>query len=58
MQVIFMSGFMEDAAAQEGILTSALGFLPKQFTAVELARNVRTALEGPTKSNPPKQKET
>ncbi len=45
LQVLFMSGYTEDAILRHGIASTAVSFVQKPFTAVELARKVRATLD-------------
>ncbi len=44
--VLMISGYTDDAATREGLLTAGQSFLPKPFTPAELAERVRDLLEG------------
>ncbi|MCM2270812.1 MAG: response regulator, partial [Thermoanaerobaculia bacterium] len=46
LRVLFMSGYTEETVARHGVLDPARNFLGKPFTAAELARRVRTLLDG------------
>jgi PAS domain S-box-containing protein len=46
-RVLFMSGYVDEHVTQHGILASGHSFLPKPFTASELARKVRETLDAP-----------
>jgi two-component system cell cycle sensor histidine kinase/response regulator CckA len=45
IHVLYMSGYTEDAIAQQGILLPGISFLPKPFTIQTLARRVRETLD-------------
>jgi PAS domain S-box-containing protein len=47
LRVLYMSGFAEEAIAEHGIVRSGVPFLPKPFTAPDLTRAVRAAIDGP-----------
>jgi two-component system cell cycle sensor histidine kinase/response regulator CckA len=49
--VVFMSGYTGQAVGARGILDPGSNFLQKPFTRDELARKVREALDGRSKSN-------
>jgi hypothetical protein len=40
-----MSGYTDDAIAHHGVLESAIAFLPKPFSSMDLARKVRAVLD-------------
>ena len=44
MNLLFMSGYTDDAVVRHGILTAGVMFLQKPFTLVGMARKVREAL--------------
>jgi two-component system, cell cycle sensor histidine kinase and response regulator CckA len=46
VKVIFVSGYTENAVAQEGVIGSGAGFVQKPFTSALLLARVRDALEG------------
>jgi two-component system cell cycle sensor histidine kinase/response regulator CckA len=46
LQVLYMSGYTDDAVVRHGLLEGEMAFLQKPFTAVSLARKVRAVLEG------------
>ncbi len=46
LRVIFMSGYTDDVILREGIASSGGSFLQKPFNASQLARQIRTALDG------------
>jgi PAS domain S-box-containing protein len=45
MNVLFMSGYTDEAIIQHGVLESETCFLQKPFTSIALARKVREALD-------------
>jgi PAS domain S-box-containing protein len=45
LRVLFMSGYPDDAIAQDGVLAPGTPFIAKPFTAAALTRKVREALE-------------
>jgi PAS domain S-box-containing protein len=57
-QVLFMSGYTDDALAQHGVLEPGLWFIEKPFSPARLARKVREVLDArstsPAQSNLPK----
>jgi PAS domain S-box-containing protein len=50
--VLMISGYTDDAATREGLLTAGQSFLPKPFTPAELAGRVRDLLEGRRDASP------
>ena len=48
MNVLFMSGYTDDAVVRHGILTSGLAFLQKPITPTTLAAKVRAVLDNET----------
>jgi CheY-like chemotaxis protein len=46
LRVLFVSGYTEDAAMRHGISESQVAFLHKPFTIGDLARKIRTLLDG------------
>ncbi len=46
LAVLYMSGYADSALGQRGVLDRGMHFLAKPFIAVELARKVRTVLNG------------
>jgi signal transduction histidine kinase/PAS domain-containing protein len=47
LKIVYMSGFSEQEAVQQGILASGAEFLQKPFQPQELARRIRAVLETP-----------
>ena len=52
MQVLFMSGYTDDAVVRHGILEHGIAYLQKPFTPASLARKVRAVLDGPAMRTP------
>jgi CheY-like chemotaxis protein len=46
LQVLFMSGYTDDAILHHGVLEAGTHFLGKPFTAADLTRKVREVLDG------------
>jgi len=44
--VLYMSGYSDDAVRRRGVISEGAVLLEKPFTADDLARHVRTALDG------------
>jgi PAS domain S-box-containing protein len=53
LRVLFMSGYAEEAIAQQGVLQPGTRLLGKPFSAAELTRQVREVLHGPLPPVPP-----
>ena len=51
-RVLFMSGYTDDSALQQGILESGAAFLQKPFTPSDLAQKVREVLDRPDPPTP------
>ena len=47
MQVLFMSGYTEDALVQHGVADHSVAFLQKPFKPIELARRIYALLHPP-----------
>jgi len=47
IRVLYMSGYTGQAIARHGMLQPGVNLLPKPFTAVTLARQVRRVLDAP-----------
>ena len=45
LNVIYMSGYTEDAIVQHGVINPGIAFLHKPFTAESLGRKIREALD-------------
>jgi two-component system, cell cycle sensor histidine kinase and response regulator CckA len=45
MEILYMSGYTDDAIVQQGVLEQGLPFLQKPFTREALARKVRAVLD-------------
>ncbi len=53
LRVLFMSGYAEEAIAQQGVLQPGTRLLGKPFSAAELTRQVREVLDGPVPPDQP-----
>jgi PAS domain S-box-containing protein len=49
LRVLFLSGYIDDAALRQQVAGAEVGFLQKPFTPTALAREVRQALDRPPK---------
>ena len=45
-QILFMSGYTDNAMAQHGLLQPSLAFISKPFTRAQLLAKVRQVLDG------------
>ena len=45
LKVVYMSGYTEDAIAQQGVLNPGIAFLHKPFTSETLGRKIREVLD-------------
>ncbi len=50
MKVIYISGYNENRAVQEGVASARVAYLEKPITPDSLARKVRTVLDGPARA--------
>jgi len=48
IQVVYMSGYTDNAIVHHGVLDAGTQFIGKPFTGAELARKVRAVLDGPS----------
>jgi two-component system cell cycle sensor histidine kinase/response regulator CckA len=51
IEILFTSGYSDDAISKYGVLESGVEFLPKPYTPVMLARKVRELLDDPSHKN-------
>jgi PAS domain S-box-containing protein len=50
MQVLYASGYTDDAVVRHGVLEAGIAYLQKPFTSATLTRKVRETLDRPTRS--------
>jgi CheY-like chemotaxis protein len=50
MQVLYASGYTDDAVVRHGVLEAGIAYLQKPFTTATLTRKVRETLDRPTRS--------
>jgi DNA-binding response OmpR family regulator len=48
IQVVYMSGYTDNAIVHHGVLDAGTQFIGKPFAGAELARKVRAVLDGPS----------
>jgi YesN/AraC family two-component response regulator len=46
LEILYMSGYTDSALGKRGVLDRGMHFLAKPFVAVDLARKVKTVLNG------------
>jgi FixJ family two-component response regulator len=52
MELLFMSGYADNAVVQHSMLDAGVAFLQKPFSSLALARKVRQVLDAPQRESP------